>query len=152
MLEVTASGLLTQRFLRGMQPGQVAALARAASEVSFPARHRIFGEGEDADKFWLIQSGRVILDVHVPSEGLAIVGHVGIGGLVGWSWLLPPYHWTFGAVCATEVRAFQFNARAVRERCAADRALRDELTGRLLQVAAARLLGAKATLLARATA
>jgi hypothetical protein len=39
---------------------------------------------------------------------------------VGWSWLLPPYQWAFGAVCVTEVKAFQFNAQAVRELCAAD--------------------------------
>ena len=60
-----------------------------------------------------------------------------MGGLVGWSWLLPPYQWAFGAVCATEVKAFQFNAQAVRDRCAADPALKDELTRRLFQHALA---------------
>jgi CRP/FNR family transcriptional regulator, cyclic AMP receptor protein len=58
---------------------------------------------------------------------------------VGWSWLLPPYRWAFGAVCATEVKAFQFNAHAVRGLCAADPVLRDELTSRLFQVVAGRL-------------
>ena len=139
MLEVTASGLVTQRFLRGMPVRHLDALAETASEVMFPARHRIFADGGYADKFWLIQSGYVALDMLVPGEGLAVIGRVGIGGLVGWSWLLPPYQWAFGAVCVTDVKAFQFNAQAVRDRCAADPALKDELTRRLFQVVAGRL-------------
>ena len=32
----------------------------------FPAGHRIFADGGFTTKFWLIRSGRVTLDVHVP--------------------------------------------------------------------------------------
>jgi CRP-like cAMP-binding protein len=114
----------------------------------FPARHRIFADGDYADKFWLIQSGHVALDVLVPGEGPAVIGQVGIGGLVGWSWLIPPYQWAFGAVCVTEVRAFQFNAQEVRELCAADPALQDELTRRLFRVVTGRLQDTRSMLLA----
>lgn len=138
-MEVTAAGLKTQRFLHGMQASQLDALAQAASEVMFPARHRIFADGDYADKFWLVQSGYVALDVLVPGQGQVVIGRVGIGGLVGWSWLLPPFQWAFGAVCVTEVRTFQFNAQTVRNLCAADPALRDEFTRRLLRVLTGRL-------------
>ena len=134
MLEVTAARLATQRLLHGMEARHVDALARAASEVMFPARHRIFADGDNADKFWLVQSGHVALDVLIPGEGLAVIGRVGTGGLVGWSWLLPPFRWAFGAVCVTEVKAFQFNAGAVRNLCVTDAAFRHELTGRLFPV------------------
>lgn len=147
MMEVTASGLVTQRFLHGMQASQLDALAKTASEVLFPARHRIFANGEYADKFWLIESGHVALDVLVPGEGEVVIGRVGIGGLVGWSWLLPPYRWAFGAVCVTEVKAFQFNAQVVRDLCAADPELRDEFTSRLFQVVAGRLQDTRAKLI-----
>jgi CRP-like cAMP-binding protein len=120
-----------------------------ASEVRFPARHRIFADGDYADKFWLIRSGYVALDVLVPGEGWAIIGRVGLGGLVGCSWLLPPYHLAFGAVSVTEVTAFQFDARAVRELCAADRELRDELSQRLLRVLSGRLLDTRTKLITR---
>jgi CRP/FNR family cyclic AMP-dependent transcriptional regulator len=139
MLEVTASGLVTQRFLRGMQDRHLDALAGAALEIMFPARYRIFADGDDADKFWLIESGYVALDIVVPGEGLTVVARVGMGGLLGWSWLVPPYQWAFGAVCVTEVRAFQFDARAVRSSCTADPSLRDELTRRMLPVIVERL-------------
>jgi CRP-like cAMP-binding protein len=98
-----------------MEPGQLEALAQTTSEVMFPARHRIFADGDYADKFWLVQSGHVVLDVLVPGEGPVVIGRVGIGGLVGWSWLFPPYQWAFGAVCVTEVKAYQFNAQLVRD-------------------------------------
>ncbi len=148
MLEVTASRLVTQRFLREMEPCHLEALATAASEVMFPARHRIFADGDYADKFWLVQSGHVALDVLVPGEGLVVIGDVGIGGLLGWSWLFPPYHWAFGAVCVTEVKAYQFNAHMVRSLCATDSAFRDELTRRLFEVVAGRLQDTRTRLIA----
>jgi CRP-like cAMP-binding protein len=148
MLEVTASGLITQRFLRGMEPCHLEALARAASEVMFPARHRIFADGDYADKFWLVQSGHVALDVPVPGEGLMVIGRVGIGGLLGWSSLFPPYHWVFGGVSVTEVKTYQFNARAVRDLCVTDPAFKDELTWRLFEVVAGRLRDTRTTLIA----
>ena len=149
MLQVTSSGLVTQRFLRGMPARHLDALARTASEVMFPARHRIFADGDYADKFWLIQSGYVALDVLVSGGGRVVIDRVGIGGLVGWSWLVPPYRWVSGARCVTEVKAFQFNAQAVRHLCAADPALGDELTGRVFQVAAGRLRDTRTSLITR---
>ena len=151
MREITAPVLGAQRSLRGMADGQLAELAETAAEVLFPAGHRIFADGDHADKFWLIQSGHVALDVNAPGEGPVIIGNVGIGGLLGWSWLFPPHQWAFGAVCVTEVRAFEFSAPAVRERCAADPALRDELTRRILQLMAGRLRDTKVRLLSTRT-
>ena len=150
MIEVTGPALAGHPFLRGMPPGQLDALAAAASDVTFPAGHRIFETAGIAGKFWLIQSGHVALDVHVPGNGRIIVDAIGIGDLLGCSWLFPPYRWTFGAVCVTAVRAFEFDAAAVRARCAAD-----PLFGAELRVAAAagarrRLQGTRTRLIARA--
>lgn len=152
MMEVTASALAGQRFLHGMPAGQLKTLAAAASEVMFPAGHRIFaGEGY-VDRFWLIESGYVALDVQVPGEAPSVIATVGIGGLLGWSWLISPYQWAFGAVCVTEVKAVQFDAQAVRDRCTADPALAYELTRRLLPVLAGRLQATRAKLLATSAA
>ena len=58
---------------------------------------------------------------------------------MGWSWLVPPYQWVFGAVCLTEVKAFQFNTQTVRHLCAADPALGNELNRRVFEAATERL-------------
>ena len=151
MTQVSAPVLAGQRFLHGLRAEQLDALATMASEVMFPAGHRIFAEGGHVGSFWLIESGYVALDVQVPGERPVIIGTVGIGGLLGWSWLLPPYQWAFGAVCVTEVRAIEFRAPAVRDRCAADPDLGRELTQRMLQVLAGRLQDTTAALIARST-
>jgi CRP/FNR family transcriptional regulator, cyclic AMP receptor protein len=151
-MEVTASALEGQRFLHGLRADQLEALAETASEAVFPAGHRIFAEEGPAGSFWLIESGRVALDVPVPGERPVIIGTVGIGGLLGWSWLLPPYQWAFGAVAVTEVRAIEFRAPAVRDRCAADPDLTRELTQRMFQVLAGRLEDTRARLIARSVA
>ena len=149
MIEVTASGLATCQFLRGMAPGHLEALAAAATDVEFPAGHRIFADGGHAAGFWLIQAGHVALDLHVPGEGPVVIDTVGIGGLVGWSWLFPPYQWAFGAVCASPVEAFELDAAAVRSRCAADPALGYDLTTRLARVLARRLESTRIRLIGR---
>jgi CRP/FNR family cyclic AMP-dependent transcriptional regulator len=149
MMEVMASALAGQRFLHGLRAEQLDALAATASEAVFPAGHRIFAEGGPVGSFWLIESGYVALDVQVPGESPIVIGTVGIGGLLGWSWLLPPYQWAFGAVCVTQVRAFEFRAAAVRDRCAADPDLGHELTQRMFQVLAGRLQETRARLIAR---
>jgi CRP/FNR family cyclic AMP-dependent transcriptional regulator len=151
MIEMTASTLASQRFLNGMRADHLDALAETASEVMFPAGQRIFTDGGYVGSFWLIESGSIILDVQVPGQGPTVMGTVGIGGILGWSWLIPAYQWSFGAVCVTEVRAIQFNAEAVREHCAADQDLGDDLTRRFLPVLAGRLQFARARLIAGAT-
>ncbi|MGC1415235.1 MAG: cyclic nucleotide-binding domain-containing protein [Candidatus Acidiferrum sp.] len=150
MIEVTTPALVGHPFLRGMPPGQLDALAAVASDVTFPAGHRIFETGGFAGKFWLIRSGRVALDMQVPGDGRMIIDSAGIGDLVGWSWLFPPYCWTCGAVCVTAVEAFEFDAAAVRARSTADPLFGHELTGRIMRVLAVRLQRARAGLVARA--
>jgi CRP/FNR family transcriptional regulator, cyclic AMP receptor protein len=147
MMEVTASVLDAQRFLHGLRAEQLDALAATATEVMFPAGHRIVAEGGHVGSFWLIGSGYVALDLQVPGESPVIIGTVGIGGFLGWSWLLPPYQWVFGAVSVTEVRAIEFRAPAVRDRCAADPDLNAELTRRMFEVLAGRLRDIRAKLI-----
>ena len=149
MMRVTGKDLAAQRFLNGMGPAQLDELATAASEVMFPAGYRIFAEGGYADKFWLVESGHVAVDVQVPGEGAAVIANVGLGGLLGWSWMVPSRKRAFGAVCVTEVRAYEFGASAVRERCTADPALGNELTRRMFQVVAGRLQDTRTALIAR---
>jgi CRP/FNR family transcriptional regulator, cyclic AMP receptor protein len=149
MIEVSAAALAAHPFLRGMSPDQLSVLAEAARDVSFPARHRLFEDGGNATRFWLIQSGHVSLDLHVPGEGPVVIETVGMGELLGLSWLFPPYKWAFGAVAATAVEAFEFDAPTVRERCAADPGLGYELNQRIARVLAQRLQATRIRLIAR---
>jgi CRP/FNR family transcriptional regulator, cyclic AMP receptor protein len=149
MIEVNAAALATHPFLHGMSCDQLSVLAEAARDVTFPARQRLFEDGGNATRFWLIQSGHVSLDLHVPGEGPVVIETIGMGELLGWSWLFPPYKWAFGAVAATAVEAFEFDAPTVRECCAADPGIGYELNQRVTGVLAKRLQVTRIRLLAR---
>jgi len=149
MIEVNAAALAAHPFLRGMSRDQLSVLAEAARDVSFPARYRLFEDGGNATRFWLIQCGRVTLDLDVPGEGPVVIETIGMGELLGWSWLFPPYKWAFGAVAVTAVEAFEFDAPVVRERCAADPGLGYEFSQRISQVLAKRLQATRIRLIAR---
>ncbi|MBX7553292.1 cyclic nucleotide-binding domain-containing protein [Streptomyces sp. NPDC004232] len=95
-------------------------LMRLAREVSFDAGTRLFEEGLRADRFWIIRTGTVALDLHVPGRRSAVVESLGHGELVGWSWHFPPYSWHLGAEAMSPVRAWEFNAETVRTICAED--------------------------------
>jgi len=139
MIEVSAEALAAHPFLHGLSRDHLATLAETASDVTFPAHHRLFEEGGSAGRFWLLQSGHVVLDLHVPGQGRMKIDTIGMGELLGWSWLFPPYRWAFGAVAVSPVEAFEFDARAVRARCESDPLLGYEVTSRLARVIAKRL-------------
>jgi len=149
--DVTPASLATHQFLRGMPAGQLAQLAPCASLAVIPRGRRLFEDGGYARRFWLIRSGSIALDIHVPGQGMAIIGTAGMGEVVGWSWLFPPSVWAFGAVAVQLVEAFEFDGRAVLARCDADPALGYELIRRFLAVVAGRLQATRMRLLDRRT-
>lgn len=95
-------------------------LMRIAREVSFDAGTRLFEEGRRADRFWIIRTGMVTLDLYVPGRRAPVIESLGPGQLVGWSWHFRPYLWHLGAEALSPVRAWEFDAETVRALCAQD--------------------------------
>ncbi|MFF4527290.1 cyclic nucleotide-binding domain-containing protein [Streptomyces bluensis] len=118
-----------------------------AREVSFAIDERIFDEGGRADRFWIIHTGTVALDLHVPGRRAAVIETVGAGELLGWSWLVPPHRWHLGAQASSPVRAYEFDATAVRELCGKDPELDHALLTYVSGVIAGRLRSARVRLL-----
>ncbi|MDB1087307.1 cyclic nucleotide-binding domain-containing protein [Streptomyces sp. ACA25] len=122
-------------------------LMATARDVSFPAGTRIFEEGHRADRFWIIRTGSVTLDLHVPGRRAAAVETLGPGDLLGWSWLFPPFSWHLGAEALSPVRAVEFDARVVRELCDTDPVLGRAVARRVAEIVAHRLQSARTRLL-----
>lgn len=147
MNSTSGPALAGHQFTRGMADEDIAALAGVASHVRMPARHRLFEEGGTADRFWLIQAGRVALDMHVPGRGRVVIETLGMGDVIGWSWLYPPYQWRLGAVTMQPTQAFVIDGAKVREMCAADPGFGYELTRRFLALVVNRLQATRSRLL-----
>lgn len=128
---------------------QERALMDLAREVSFPVGARIFEEDGAADRFWVLRTGTVHLDLRVPGRRAAVVDSVGPGGLLGWSWLCPPHEWHLGAEATSPVRAWEFEAAPVRALCEHDPLLDHALLTHVATVIGRRLRAARTRLFAR---
>ncbi|MFF4408872.1 cyclic nucleotide-binding domain-containing protein [Streptomyces sp. NPDC001262] len=128
---------------------QERALTALAHEVSFPVGTRIFEEDGAADRFWVVRTGTVRLDLRVPGRPAAVVDSVGPGGLLGWSWLCPPHEWHLGAEATSPVRAWEFEAAPIRALCEQDPLLDHALLTHVAAVIGRRLRAARTRLLAR---
>ncbi|CAL9380391.1 hypothetical protein SUDANB145_01058 [Streptomyces sp. enrichment culture] len=100
--------------------GRSERLTRLGRTVSVEAGARLFEEGGRADRFWIIRTGTVTLDLRVPGRRAAVIESLGHGELAGCSWHFPPHRWQLGAEAMSPVRAWEFDADAVRELCAED--------------------------------
>ncbi|MET9315789.1 cyclic nucleotide-binding domain-containing protein [Kribbella sp. NPDC003505] len=118
-----------------------------AHEVSYDDGDRLFEEGGPAGYCWLIRHGRVALDTAVPGRGHVVVQTLGPGDLLGWSWLVPPYRWHFGARAIGAVQATAFDAARLRALADQDPRLGYALTRQLLAVVLDRLQTTRARLL-----
>ncbi|MCC9711310.1 cyclic nucleotide-binding domain-containing protein [Streptomyces sp. MNU76] len=110
----------TPSMLRALPAEHRQRLMRVAREVAFPQGTRLFEEGSRADRFWILRTGSVELDMRVPGRRPAVIESLRHNELVGWSWLFPPHVWHLGAEATTPVRAYEFDATAVRLMCQED--------------------------------
>ncbi|MEU1473947.1 Crp/Fnr family transcriptional regulator [Streptomyces sp. NPDC001668] len=118
-----------------------------AREVSIPQGTRLFEEGAGADRFWIIRTGTIALDMHVAGRQAAVIESLGHNELVGWSWLFGPHTWHLGAEATTPVRAWEFDATAVRALCKDDPAFGMNIAQWVGDIVAHRLRAARIRLL-----
>ncbi|MEU4383540.1 cyclic nucleotide-binding domain-containing protein [Micromonospora echinofusca] len=134
-------------FLAGLPEPWLPRLAGHARPVVWHPGYRLFRADRPAERFWLVRDGRVALDFAVPGRGDVEIETIGPGGVLGWSWLFPPYRWQFGAVAAQRSTAVEFTAEGVRRLMESDDALGRQLTTRFMSVVVDRLHAARGRLL-----
>jgi CRP-like cAMP-binding protein len=126
-------------FLRGLSAEHVATLEDCAMLTEFEPGRVIFREGEIANRFYLILEGRVAVELTSPDRTPVVIEHVGSGGVLGWSWLFPPYGLHFTAEAVEPTRAIFFYGTWLRERCEENPELGYALAKHVFGVAAHRL-------------
>ena len=126
-------------FLSGLDPRFCNFLNECASVWRLGPSQDIFREHGNADSFYLIQSGRVALDIFVPRAGVETIQTLESGEALGWSWLFPPYRWHFTAKAIEPTELIGFDAAHLRERMQEDRDFGNELLARIACVLYQRL-------------
>jgi CRP-like cAMP-binding protein len=94
----------------------------------------IHREGEEANHFYLIRSGKVTLQIMTPNKGPVIIETLHEGDILGWSWLVPPYTWRFEARALDLTRMIALDGKCLRNKCEADHHLGYELFKRFADI------------------
>jgi CRP/FNR family transcriptional regulator, cyclic AMP receptor protein len=141
--EPMATRVALHPFLAGMTRPQLALLIECAMAAHFKTGQTILREGEFANRCYLIETGRVVLE-SVGSFGEPLmIETIGAGDLLGWSWMFPPYTWQFTARATEPTTAILFYGTVLRGCCEKDHSLGYELLKRISAVMVKRLQAAQ---------
>ncbi len=134
-------------FFAGLESQYTGLLTGCASNTRFPAGAYIFKEGDEANEFYLLRSGRVALETFSPQHKPIVVATLGEGDILGWSWLMPPYVWKFNAHAMQDTRAIALDGKCLRNKCEQNHDLGYEILKRFARIVDERLEATRLQLL-----
>jgi CRP-like cAMP-binding protein len=140
--EPIATRVALHPFLAGMNRMQLALLTDCAMAANFKTGQTILREGEFANRLYLIETGKVVLESGAGVSDRLILETIEPGDLLGWSWMFPPYVWQFSARAIEPTTAIFFYGTILREYCEKDHSLGYELLKRISAVMVKRLQAA----------
>jgi CRP/FNR family transcriptional regulator, cyclic AMP receptor protein len=138
-VETLEEMIVKHPFLKGLNPDYFHLLQECATSERFEAGQLVFQEGQEADRFYLIQTGQVRLGAFVPGRGTVTVQTVSAGAALGWSWLFPPYQWHVSAHANEITELMAFDAQFLRDTSEANHDFGYELIKRMSSVLLQRL-------------
>ena len=135
--------LVQHPFVSDLKAPHLELLGGCASTMSFAAGEYIFREGQDADRVYLICEGMVCVELPRSPGELLSIQTIDAGGVVGWSWLFPPYRWHFQARAVRPCRTISLDGKRLHELCEQDNELGYQLVKRFAHVLFHRLQAAR---------
>ncbi|MDR7418636.1 MAG: cyclic nucleotide-binding domain-containing protein [Armatimonadota bacterium] len=131
-----------------LEPRHLEQLATFAAEVTWPADHLIFREGEPDEKLYVLLDGLVALDTYVPNRGRVTIQTLGPGDILGWSAAVPQVQKkTASARSLLATHAVAIDAAALHAACEQDHDLGFHVYRALAVVIASRLKATRLQLL-----
>ena len=104
----------------GFRDDQLDTLTAHATEQAFPRGAILFTQDQDADSFFIVREGRILVEIPSLYGPPLEVQTLGADEVLGWSWLIPPYKWTFAAKAEQDSRVLVFDGKALLDRCEAN--------------------------------
>jgi len=146
-METLEPVLAEHPFLKGLSEQYLEMVVGCASNVVFEPDQFLFRDGQEADSFYIIRKGRVALEIFIPGAGPLAIDTYSDGEVLGWSWLVPPYHWHYDARASEQVRAISLDGRCLRGKCEQDMGFGYELLKRFAHLMERRLHATRLQLL-----
>jgi CRP-like cAMP-binding protein len=109
--------IAASEFFAGLPPDVIGFLAAHAEIRRFAGGEVLFRYGERANHFYLLESGRVAVEVVAIAGPTLELQELAPGAVLGWSWLIAPHTWSFQARAETDAELVEFDGDAVLARC-----------------------------------
>ena len=145
-MQTIAQYLPEHPFFAGLDTATTDLLAGCAVNIHIRADEFLFREGTPADHFYLVRHGRIAIEVRTPGSAM-VLDTVEDGDVVGWSWVVPPYVWTFDGRASIDTSAVAFDATCLRVKCLANPLLGYDLMMRFVRLMNQRLQSARIRLI-----
>ena len=114
----------------GLADEHLKTIAGCARNTHVPAGTLLLREGDPAERFYLIRTGSVALEVHAPGQQPLRIETLFPGDAVGWSWLFAPYRWHMDGRTLEDSGLVEFDGACLRGKCEADHELGYQLMSR----------------------
>lgn len=144
---LTAAALGRLAFMQPFRPDELERLAGFASRVHWKPDEAVFREGERPGALYVVEDGRVAIELTVPGQRRVTVLTVGAGELFGWSSLFSDRAKSSSARAVADTSAFAFDIARLHALFEAHPALGYAFTRRVLQTVSERLRSTRLQLL-----
>ena len=102
--------------------------------LHFDNNEYIFRQGDRADRFYMLQQGKVLLEHQITEEITVSVSAIKPGYSFGWSAMLDEELFTTDAICADACRIFSFREKKIKALFEEDHSLGYIMSQRLLRI------------------
>lgn len=113
----TAEYLSSHEFFFGLNDDLLEFLCECASEFAIKKGQILFQQGENADKFYIVRSGRISIQIPAIMGPNLEIQLLGKDQVLGWSWLISPFKWNFQAMPEEDSELLMFDGTTILERC-----------------------------------
>jgi CRP-like cAMP-binding protein len=138
-MKTTELTLAEQPFFQGLSKENIRTIARYAKIMHANGGDLLFQEGGHAGNFYVIIKGKVALETYAPGWGTITLQTVEDGEILGWSWLIDPYKYRFGARVITNTEIVVINGDELRIQFEKDSVLGYEIMKRMIHEITSRL-------------
>lgn len=104
-------------FFAGLDREDVEFLAACASGRQLGKDEVLFRFDAPADRFFVLREGRISMEVAAIEGPPLELQKLKAGAVLGWSWLIPPYRWSFQARAEEPSEIIEFDGAKVLARC-----------------------------------
>lgn len=113
----TTEYLSSHEFFSGFNDDILKFLCECSSMHEIKKGQILFRQGENADKFYVLRNGCISIQMPAIMGPNLEIQTLGKDQVLGWSWLIPPFKWSFQAMAEEDSGLLMFDGTAILARC-----------------------------------